>query len=289
LYRNCKETDDSALNKLLKNYRELSRKISGCPFAHTIDEAITLMEQWLTVRDHQKFFETIIAAKDDASRLFDQCKSINTFYGDQFDLYRQILQFIDDNRDNFAFLTSQQEAVASLRAINTDEEPWNKMPSYNKLKKNLNGMLMEKKKELVEEIKAKYDTAFQELEKYASDMHVAREKFAKKDVTISLKTSTNNFYALVANADTRDFFEEQMRLINAAVVTPPTPPTPPTKPGEGGEPIPPQPKPRVRKIVHLQTHTTEPMHTEADIDLYLQSLKVQLMKYIGEDNDIIVS
>ena len=297
LYRNCKETDDSALNKLLKNYRELSRKINGCPFAHTIDEAITLMEKWLTERDHQKFFETIIDAKDDASRLFDQCKSINTFFGDQFDLYCQIRQFIDDNRDNFAFLTTeQQEAVASLRAINTDEEPWNKMPSYNKLKKNISGQLMEKKKELIEEIKTKYEALFQELEKYASDMHVDREKFAKKDVTISLKTNTNNFYALQANANnTGVFYEEQMQRINAAIeIKPETPPTipgdnPTTAHDDGDQPTPQQPKRRVRKIVHLNTHTTEPMHSEADIDIYLQSLKVQLMKYIGEDNDIIVS
>ncbi len=45
----------------------------------------------------------------------------------------------------------------------------------------------------------------------------------------------------------------------------------------------------MRKIVRLNTHTTEPMHTEADVDRYLQSLKVQLMRYINEDNDIIVS
>lgn len=31
------------------------------------------------------------------------------------------------------------------------------------------------------------------------------------------------------------------------------------------------------------------MHTEADVDRYLQSLKAQLMRYINEDNDIIVS
>ena len=32
-----------------------------------------------------------------------------------------------------------------------------------------------------------------------------------------------------------------------------------------------------------------PIHTEADIDSYLQTLKEQLMKYISDDNDIIVS
>lgn len=250
------------------------------------------MEQWLTVRDHLKFFETIIAAKDEASLLFDKCKSINSFFGDQFESYNQIRQFIDENRDNFSFLNSEQkESVVALKAINTDEEPWEKMPSYMKLKKNINGQLQEKKHELVEDIKAKYNKAFDELEKYASDMNVAREKFAKRDVTISLKTSTNNFYALQANADkVAEFYEEQTHKINAAVEAKPAPTTTPTtEPGGGAQPTTPQQKPRVRKIVHLNTHYSTPIHTEADIDSYLQTLKEQLMKYISDDNDIIVS
>ena len=271
LFRNCKETDDSALNRLLKNYRDLSRKINGCPFAHTIDDAITLMEQWLTVRDHLKFFETIIAAKDEASLLFDKCKSINSFYGDQFDSYRQIRQFIDENRDNFSFLTKeQQEAVDALKVINSDEEPWEKMPSYMKLKKTINGQLQEKKHELVEDIKTRYNNAFDELEQYAESVKVEREKFAKRDVTISLKTNTNNFYALQANANcVPTFYDEQWRIIDSA------------KPGE--------PTGRKRISVRLSTHSTKPIRSEADVDSYLQTLKEQLMKFISDDNDIIVS
>ena len=159
--------------------------------------------------------------------------------------------------------------------------------------KNLNGQLQEKKRELIDAITTKYNAVFSELEKYADDMHVARDKFAKRDVTLSLKTGTNNFYALQANANTSEFYEEQMRKINAAIVIL----TPPSIPDEridvvrddGGQPTPPQPRPRVRKLVTLDTHTTEPMHTEADIDLYLQSLKVQLMQYLSDDNDIIVN
>ena len=296
LFRACKETDDSALNQLLKNYRDLSRKINGCPFAHTIDEAITLMEQWLTVRDPQKFFETIIAARDEAACLFDRCKSINMFYGEQFDRYNGVRKFIDDNRDNFDFLPAEgQEAVAALRAIHTDEEPWTKMPAYIKMRKAIEAQLQQKRKELVETVTARYNAVFDELEKYAGEMHVSRDKFARRDTTISLNTGTNNFYALQANADTSTFYEEQMHRINAAIPSKPyTPSTPPDNGGssvhdDGGQPAPPQPRPRVRKIVRLNTHTTEPMHTEADVDRYLQSLKVQLMRYINEDNDIIVS
>ena len=296
LYRSCKETDDSALNKLLKNYRDLSRKLNGCPFAHTIDEAITLMEKWLMERDHQKFFQTIIDSRADASKLFDQCKSINTFHGDHFENYEKIRKFIDDNRDNFGFLSSElQPSVEAIRGINKDEEPWNKMPTYMKLMRNLNGQLQDRKSVLVEDIKKKYNEIFDELDKYASSVGVSQDNYAKRDVTISLMTNTNNFYALQVNAKAKaaEFYEEQMRKINAAI--PSAPASSMTQSGtatsahDDGLTDTPKPKPRIRKVVHLSTHTTEPMHTEADIDLYLQSLKAQLMQYLGEDNDIIVS
>lgn len=291
LFRNCKETDDSALNKLLKNYRELARKINGCPFADTIDEAITLMEKWLTERDPLKFFQTIIEARDEATILFDRCKNINSFHNDQFDLYQRLRNFIDDNRDNFAFLPhDQQQTVESLRALLRDTEPWDKMPSYNKIMKNLNSQLQECKAKLIADIKSRYNKVFDELEQYAQEVGVSRDKFAKRDVTISLKTNTGNFYALQANGNTSTFYEGEMKKINDAIPVP-TPPVP-NPDGDGDDdpqpPTPPQPKPRVRKVIHLNTHTTQPMRSEADVDLYLAGLKAELMQYINNDNDIIV-
>lgn len=270
LFRSCKETDDSMLNTLLKRYRVLSRELGGCPFAHTIDEAVGLMESWLTERDPLKFFQTIIAARGEACRLFDRCKSINSFHNDQFANYGKIRRFIDDNRDNFAFLSDgQQPMVVAIRGILDDEEPWEKMPSYMKMMRTLNGQLGERKAQLTDRIKENFGKAFDELEQYAQEVGVPRDKFAKRDVTMSLKTSTSNFYALQANADTRDFLEEEMRKINKAIPTP-------------------QHEQRKRKIVHLDTHTTKPMRSEADVDMYLAGLKAELMQYINENNDIII-
>lgn len=292
LFRNCKEMDDSVLNKLLKNYRDLSRKLNDCPFVKTIDDAIDMMEKWLTERDPLKFFETIIAAKDEACKLFDECKNINTFYHDQFDNYEKIRNFIDDNRDNFSFLTSEQQtSVEVMKAINSDVEPWTKMPSYMKLMRTVNGQLQECKTKLIEEIKTNYNKVFDELEDYAKEVNVSRDKFAKRDIVISLKTSSSNFYALKSNANTSAFYEEEMKKINKAIPAAPVIVTPPVvTPGDKPvPPTPPQPKPRVRKIVHLNTHTTTPMRTELDVDLYLASLKAEIMQYIGGDSDIIIS
>lgn len=291
LYRNCKETEDSALNRLLVNYRKLSKKINGCPFESVIDEAITLMEKWTNIRDHKEFFTTITGAKESAAALFDRCKSINTFSNDQFENYKKVQQFIDENHDNFAFLPEdQKEALNHLRAIDEDMEPWDNMPSYMKIMPKLNTRLNECKAALIETIKANYNKAFDELEEYAKSMKVGRDKFAERDTTIYQKTNTGNFYALQANAVITDFYEEQMKKINEAIPKPvDTKPYTPIADGEGSAIKEPSSAPRARKMVHLHTHTTQPIQTEADIDRYLQKLKAELMKHIGGDYDIIIS
>lgn len=296
LYRNCKETEGSALNKLLRNYRELARKISGCPFAHTIDEAITLMEQWLNIRDHLKFFQTIIDAKDSASDLFDKCKNINTFHNDQYDKYKETTSFLDTNRDNFAFLTTEQkEMVETLKGINSDESPWDHMPQYIRMMKTLGGQLKDCRAALVAEITKNYNKVFDDLEQYASEVGVPQSAFDRRDTVITQKTNSTNFYALKSNADTTAFYEAQMRKINTAIPPAPAPAAPvvSTPSATAGGPItatPPAstPRPRVRHLVHLDTRTTKPMRSEADVDLYLKSLKAELMRHINEDTEIIV-
>ena len=290
LYRNCKEADDSDLNKLLKNYRTLSHKIVVCPFQHTIEEAIVLMEEWSNIRDHLKFFNTIIDDKEKAAVLFDNCKRIKSFVDDQFENYMGVLQFLDDNRDNFAFLSDpDKESLKALQEIKSDEEPWNHMPQYIKMRNSLRSQLKSLTEGLKQEIKKQYDSVFDELEQYAKDMNVPFDKFAKREITIMHKTNTSNLYALhAAINEVSGFRENQYNRINEAVPAPtPTPTTPsdPTVP----TPPPTTPAPVVRRVVHLNTQFKQPMRNESDVDNYLQGLKQQLMKHIGEGKEIIVS
>jgi hypothetical protein len=290
LYRSCKETQDSALNRLLINYRDLFKKVNGCPFASVIEESITMMEKWTTIRDPKEFFVTITDAKESAAALFDKCKSIKLFVDDQFDIFKKIKAFLDVNRDNFAFLPEdQKDVLVRLKEMNADMEPWERMPSYKKMMTNLNGRLNDCKSSLIETIKTNYNKAFDELEEYAAGVKVGREKFAARDTTILQKTNSNNFYALQANANVASFYEEQMKRINEAVPKP-TAPKPYSHTPEGNDVVKEPPvATRTRRIVHLNTHTTHPIHSEEDIDLYLQRLKEELMQYIGGSNDIIVS
>ena len=287
LYRNCKEAEDSDLNKLLKNYRTLSHKINGCPFQHTIEEAIMLMEDWSNIRDHLKFFNTIIDDKEKAATLFDNCKRIKSFVDDQFDNYMGVLQFLDENRDNFAFLSdTDKTSLETLKEIKKDETPWEHMPQYIKMRNTLRTQLKTLTDGLKHKIKEQYNVVFDELEQYASDMKVPYDKFAKRDITIMHRTNTSNLYALnAAINEVSGFREDQYNIINAAVPAPE-----PTTPATPNDPTPsPQPTPVVRRVVHLNTQFKQPMRTESDVDNYLQGLKQQLMTHIGEGKEIIVS
>lgn len=269
LFRNCKETPESALNSLLKNYRELNHQVGSQAFARVIDEAILLLEQWTAIRDPKEFFQTLTEARDSAATLFDRCKSVRSFVEDQYPMFQKITAFLDANRDNFAFLPDdQQEALQHLKAITADEEPWDKMPAYNKMKRNLEGALKEKKAALVSTIKANYDDAFTQLDAYARSLNVTSDKYAKKDIVISQKTNTDNFFALQVNADTRSFVDEQMRRIEVAAGS-----------------IPPATK---RTNIRLKTSKHSPMKTEADVDAYLQTLKQQIMPHIDGNKEIVI-
>lgn len=201
-----------------------------------------------------------------------------------------VKQFLTDNHDNFTFLDeSQKAAVEKLKSIETDQEPWDRLPSYMKMKRTLEGQLRERKAQLVATIRTNYNKVFDELDEYAKSVQVLPDKYAKRDMTLMCLTTSDNFYALQANADTDRFYETEMAKINQAIVIPSSPQLGNTGNGNENKPTQPTtPTPRQRMVVHLHTHTTTPIRTEADIDLYLQSLKAELMQYIGGDSDIII-
>lgn len=271
LFRSCQQSD---LADLLKNYRTLYREIVSYPFAHFIEEAIALMEQWSSIRDAVKFFQTVIDEKDNATALFNDCKNVVSFFHDQKENYKDILNFVASNEDNFKFLPNDKaEAVARIKGIKEDEKPFDsKMQQYMRLKRELESMLKQKAKELKADVEKAYNKAFDDLEQFAASVNVDRSKFAQRDTTILRVTNTNNFYALQSAKDTRTFVNEQMAIISKAIPAP----------DPGKRPV------RIPTMVTLDTCTTEPMRTEQDIDVYLASLKVQLMKYISEGKDIII-
>jgi len=273
LYQQCHNNEQSPMRLLIKNYPQLAEKVAGKPFAHTITEAQTLMQKWAAERDQQKFFEMVIADKDEAKQLLDICKSINEFDLEQHDKYVKLFAFLDENRDNFGFLPEDQKpTIEALQKIKTDETPWEHLPSYLKMQKTLNKQLGATRQQLVDQVTAAYNKVFDELETYADKMSVERKYLDDRETTIKSKTAPNNFYALKDALNTTPYFNAQILEINSHVDG-----------GSGKEPV--------IKFVHLQTHTNPaaPLKNETDIDNYLQGLKDQLIKLLGNNDGIIIN
>lgn len=273
LYQECKENEKSPMNVLRVNYRKLANDFAGKPFVQTLNDAIALMDNWSGIRDHQKFFETVVADRDKATKLMDGCKNINMFKNDHFDNYRMLFDFIDSNKTNFDFLPDKQrEAAEALMKIQTDEAPWEHFQSYIKMLRPLQAELKKCRDELVKNVTDAYNKVFDELDTYAKQKDVKPEEYADRNETIRQKTGSRNFYALKDAADTTDFFTKMINVINTIAT------------GRGGHE-------RIIKVVRLNTRTgTEnPLCNQQDIDNYLSRLREQLIKLLGNNDGIIVS
>lgn len=121
LFRACRDIEsDRSLAKFIKGYKDIEQQIAGYQFCQPIREAIELFESWLNERDPLKFFNLVIAAKDEAKVLIDKCKEVVQFTHDQLDTYKQLLQFLDDNQYNFPFVPMEmQGAVTDFNKLKT--------------------------------------------------------------------------------------------------------------------------------------------------------------------------
>lgn len=285
LFRACRDIEsDRSLAKFIKGYREnIEKRIAGYQFCQPIREAIELFESWLNERDPLKFFNLVIAAKDEAKVLIDKCKEVAQFTHDQLDTYKQLLQFLDDNQYNFPFVPMEmQGAVSDFNKLKNDPWPISGLRGYIKLQRQLSGILNGVRDELREKIKAAYNDMFDYLKQVAEKQHVPESVLSDRETVIRVKTTPTNILVLQNNANTDTFYQEQVDKIMS--YNPPLPPG-----GEGdGKPEPPKtPDKRIRKA-SLQTKTKLPITNAEDIERYLEGLRQQLEKLLVDQDGVMI-
>jgi len=265
--------------------------VARYPFAAVLDEAVNELNRWNAERDMKKFFELIINTRQSAKVLMDKRKMVGEFIADQLGKYTAICQFVDDNRDNWSFLPELcTDTVHSLKSILNEPWPIDKMAPYNKMMRELSAQLEEVKKAKTSEIERIYNGIFDTLEEFATSKNVNRDCFAKRDITIMQKKSTSNILALENHINTsNDFYTQQLDIIIKHI---PVTSTSPTKlPKDEGNKTLVNPTPAIKptRNVKLNIQTTKPLKSEAEIDDYLQNLKNQLMKFIDNDYEVMVT
>lgn len=284
LFRACRDIESvHSLAKFIKGYKDIEQQIAGYQFCQPIREAIELFESWLNERDTLKFFNLVIAAKDEAKVLIDKCKEVVQFTHDQLDTYKQLIQFQDDNQYNFPFVPMEmQGAVTDFNKLKNDPWPISGLRGYIKLQRQLSGIMDGVREELREKIKAAYNDMFDYLKQVADKQHVPESVLSDRETVIRVKTTPTNILVLQNNANTDTFYQEQVDKIMS--YNPPLPPG-----GEGdGKPEPPKtPDKRIRKA-SLQTKTKLPITNAEDIERYLEGLRQQLEKLLVDQDGVMI-
>lgn len=272
LFRACRDIEsDRSLAKFIKGYKDIEQQIAGYQFCQPIREAIELFESWLNERDPLKFFNLVIAAKDEAKVLIDKCKEVVQFTHDQLDTYKQLIQFQTDNQYNFPFVPMEmQGAVTDFCKLKNDSWPISGLRGYIKLQRQLSGILNSVRDDLRSQVRDAYTDTFRQLRHICEKNNVDVNILAKEDVTIHLKTSPSNILQLKNNLSTDEFYQEQVVKILAA-----------TKDDDNDD------EKKVKNIT-LNTKTSHPLETTADIDDYLSRLRTQLMKAIENGDSVMV-
>lgn len=280
LFRACRDIEsDRSLAKFIKGYKDIEQQIAGYQFCQPIREAIELFESWLNERDPLKFFNLVIAAKDETKVLIDKCKEVVQFTHDQLDTYKQLIQFLDDNQYNFPFVPMEmQGAVTDFNKLKNDPWPISGLRGYIKQQRQLSGILDGVRDELREKIKAAYNDMFDYLKQVAEKQHVPESVLSDRETVIRVKTTPTNILVLQNNANTDTFYQEQVDKIMS--YNPPQP-----KPDEDEDD--PVPVKRIRKA-SLQTKTKLPITNAEDIERYLEGLRQQLEKLLVDQDGVMI-
>lgn len=217
IFRACRDMEsDRSLAHFIKGYKEIEQQIVGYQFCQPIREAIDLFETWLNERDPLKFFRLVVAGKDEAKTLIDKCKEVVQFTHDHLDTYKHLRKFQDDNLYNFSFVPMEmQGAVTEFCKLKDDPWPISRLRVYIKLQRQLSGILDEVRNQLREKIKVAYNDMFDYLQQVAEKQQVPLSVLSDRETVVRVKTTPSNIMVLQNNANTDEFYQEQVEKIMA--------------------------------------------------------------------------
>lgn len=271
MLRECRDNEESYLRKFERQYTLEYGEIKHYPFAAPLHEAIEVFRALLAEKETVPFLQKFIDGKDPNKVLLDTCKRILDFKSQQLSKYEDILRFIHDNQDNFDFFgaVDDRKSIEQLKAIESDTMPMDSMPTYLKLYKMLSAKVEELKALKRNQVKQAYRVVFEQLRQIESQLQLDQSILPQEEQMLSVKTQSNNLYALERAADTSDFVDEWERKIYAAM--------------PADAPVVAKPSVRVLKVGSLVTK--KPIKSVADIDEYLGDIRAKLINSLQESGE----
>ena len=277
LFHQCREDDNSPINKIASNYRTYASELSKCSafsLAQVLEDAISLMsDKWHAEHDPEKFFRMIIADRQLGKDTMDKCKKVVDFHHNQKDLYKQIVDFVKANEDNFTYLPEDcADDVEFIKKILTDEWPVDTMPSYKKRMNILTMKINDTRNALKKEIEQGYAEVYKELNKFAAENNVPNTILPSLNSQVVTKTGSSVISTLKLNLAGIDSFRDywMAKIIEA-------------KPKSGGQ------EKKIRKIgVKAVCQTPHSIKSDADIDAYVASVRARLKEQLSGNDELVI-
>ncbi len=289
LMRSCKEN----LEKMNANLSELIGLLNGLPFCHYVEDVREIVVEWKKNSDAPTFFNKVISAEATAKEVFDKFKAVRDFYDQRVKsvpgrpgLYEEITDFIRNNSDNFSYLNDAgRNKAKDLEAIISDDWPMDKMRAYAKLRDELRSEISIAIKGLQKDITSAVNKVYEEMEQMVADKSLNGFVLPSKESAICRMTiGTNSISKLRNELNEIDSLKESLiNAINKEIER--RVQYAPSQSQEGSP-----------KMVVKQTRTAylpRPknggiLHSEEEVNEYIENLRRSLMAYINNDEDVMI-
>ncbi len=267
------------LKKEQAQYQPLEDDYHGAyPFGASFHEAAKLLNRWAGTRDPKTLFDLVRSEKDDAKALLDTAKGLRDFAAQFRKDYDAVRQFYQANTENFRELDiDAQEKAAKIAAFLQAEDPRGDFRHIRKAYEEVRTALQDYKKQLLEQVLARYEQVFAELEAEKTKRGIAETNvYADRDRTLQDIRRLDAIAQLknkLLSAD--DFKSEQLdALIRHAAAKPADPAKPQVRVGE----------PAAYYITRLMTTIS----TEQELEDYLAKARREMLELLRQNKTIIV-
>ena len=266
------ETLSTVLSAKLKRIQPFESDYFGkYPFGGSFQKSIQQLTTWTTIRDPKRLFQDFIGSKDFAKELFDTEKGIEDFINNNFKDYTTLSNFCENNKENFKEFSADNQTKAK---IITDflllEDPRKDFRHAKKAYEELSQALKDLTADLKKEVKSIYNLIFDDLEQEAIKLNVSAAVFESRDTLLNAIDSVNSIAQLKnKKLSASNFKSDQLEKIIDAIPVPPG--------GSGSTSAP----------YHI-TKGVSTISNEAEMEVFLQKIKADMLKLLNDNKTIIL-
>ena len=288
----CLTETSNRLKNVLAHYGYGTSKAYQYPGKDVVDDALTLFETLLKVKDVSDFFKIVSEKKDDINILSPKIEMILDFFNgtqrEQFDEARKTLLIYDNNKDFADKTTELSNVVENISSILNSKEPYSEIHKLPMLRHDL-----------IELLSKMYDVKSEPIVKMIESTitYIDNEvKTAGIDELFGInyiKTCKEVIDTLEHSNELKDIFAQQTRVdqlkdrfINALEYEKSKEKV---KQETGVEPTQ-EDVVVTRKVIRtdMLMNRSYEINSKEDIEKYVEELKVKLLKALEENNNLTI-